>query len=80
MLRPASRGALARWLAQAGWWVPLPSLGAAPELGGYDGGGDGAHTRNGGALARWLTQAGCMHAAHAWHTCIEYMYGTAVRL
>eukprot|EP01047_Picozoa_sp_COSAG01_P118503 COSAG01_NODE_47188_length_392_cov_17.211604_1_plen_117_part_10 len=55
---PATGGALARWLAQAGWWVPLPSLGAAPELGGYDGGGDGAHTHNGGALAWWLAQAG----------------------
>eukprot|EP01047_Picozoa_sp_COSAG01_P106255 COSAG01_NODE_35379_length_532_cov_12.136259_1_plen_129_part_00 len=41
-----------RRLQQEGWWVPLPSLGTAPELGGYDGGGDGAHTRNrGGAGA-----------------------------
>jgi hypothetical protein len=58
---------LAGWRAQTGWWVLLPSLGAALELCGYDGGGDGAHMATTAAATAPATHTHARTHAHT-HT------------
>jgi hypothetical protein len=58
---------LAGWRAQTGWWVPLPSLGAALELCSYDGSGDGAHMATTAAATAPATHTHARTHAHT-HT------------